>query len=156
MKVDYKDPNRVENTLLRSNVKVINPNTTIIYSCPVTLPGDDDTASVFVAPRGLGIEAGDVLSSPQAGGVMHKVNETTATGKTYFAHPVLFLFTLRNYVCMQPENKSTHSNMLRLLHFKHFKIREIVLGHVLNCFADNSDVGHFAVEGAFEHCLIYT
>jgi len=58
----------------------MDPNTTIIYSCSVTLPGDDGTTSVFVAARSLGIKAGDVLSSPQAGGVMHKVNETTTTG----------------------------------------------------------------------------
>jgi len=82
--VDYTDPNRIENTLLRSNVKVIDPNTTIIYSCPVMLPGRDETTSVFVAPRGLGIRAGDVLCSAQAGGVMHKVNLTSNTGKFSF------------------------------------------------------------------------
>ena len=100
---------------------------------------------MFVAPRSLGIKAGDVLSSPQAGGVMHKVNETTTTGKVYFAYPVLSLLTLRNYICMQSGSKSTHLNMLRLLHFKHFKIREIVLGHVVSCFAGNSHVDHFCV-----------
>ena len=82
--MDYKDPNRINNTLIKSNVKVIDPNTTIIYSCPVLLPGQDDATSVFVAPRGLGIKAGDVLSSAQAGGVMHMVNDTTTTGKMYF------------------------------------------------------------------------
>ena len=83
VEVDYTDPNRIENTLLRSNVKVINPNSTIIYSCPVMLPGRDDTTSVFVAPRGLGIKVGDVLSGAQAGGLMHRVNLTTNTGKIF-------------------------------------------------------------------------
>lgn len=81
--MDYTDPKRIQNTLLRSNVKVINPNSTIIYNCPVILPGRDDTTSVFVAPRGLGIKVGDVLSSAQAGGLMHKVNLTTNTGKIF-------------------------------------------------------------------------
>ncbi|XP_078343101.1 uncharacterized protein LOC144628871 isoform X1 [Oculina patagonica] len=80
VQVDYKDPNRINNTLIRSNVKVIDPNTTIIYSCPVILPGQDFETSVFVVPRGLEIKVGDVLSSAQAGGVMHKVNVTTTTG----------------------------------------------------------------------------
>jgi len=78
--VDYTDPNRINSTLLKSNVKVIDPNTAIIYSCPVLLPGQDDATSVFVAPRDLGIKVGDVLSSAQAGGVMHKVTDTTNTG----------------------------------------------------------------------------
>ena len=81
VQVDYTDPNRINNTLIKSNVKVIDPNITIIYSCPVLLPGQDDATSVFVAPRGVGIKVGDVLSSAQAGGVMHKVNDTTITGK---------------------------------------------------------------------------
>ncbi len=81
VQVDYTDPNRINNTLLRSNVKVIDPNTTIIYSCPVILPGQDDATSVFVVPRGLEIKVGDVLSSAQAGGVMHKVNDTKTLGK---------------------------------------------------------------------------
>jgi len=81
--VDYNDPNRINNTLIKDNVKVIDPNTTIIYSCPVLLPGQDDATSVFIAPRGLGIKAGDVISSAQAGGVMHRVNDTTNTGKIY-------------------------------------------------------------------------
>ena len=83
VQVDYTDPNRINSTLIKSNVKVIDPNTTIIYSCPVLLPGQDDATSVFVAPRDLGIKAGDVLSSAQAGGVMHKVNDTTIAGKIY-------------------------------------------------------------------------
>ncbi|XP_068732633.1 uncharacterized protein [Montipora capricornis] len=79
LKVDYKDTKRIENTMIRSNVKVINPDIATIYRCP-TSPDMDDRMSVFVAPRSLGIKIGDVLSSPQAGGLMHKVNETTNTG----------------------------------------------------------------------------
>ena len=81
VKVDYTDPKRINNTVLRSNVKVIDPNTTIIYSCPVLLPGRTDVTSVLILPRSLGIKAGDLLSSAQAGGVMHTVNETTFAGK---------------------------------------------------------------------------
>jgi len=87
--VDYADPNRIKNTVIKSNVKVINPNTTTVYSCPVLLPGQDEATSVFVAPRSLGIKVGDVLSSAQAGGVMHKVNDTTTTGKIYTSKTVI-------------------------------------------------------------------
>ena len=83
VQVDYTDPSRINSTLLKSNVKVIDPNSTIIYSCPVLLPGQDDATSMFVAPRGLGIKVGDVLSSAQARGVMHKVNDITNAGKIY-------------------------------------------------------------------------
>lgn len=79
--VDYTDPNRINNILIASNVKVIDPNTTIIYRCPVLIPDQDDVTSVFVVPKGLGIKVGDVLSSAQAGGIMHKVNDTTTIGK---------------------------------------------------------------------------
>ncbi len=81
VQVDFTDPNRINNTMLQSNVKVIDPNTTIIYSCPVILPGHDDATTVFVVPSGLKINVGDVLSSAQAGGVMHKVNDTTTIGR---------------------------------------------------------------------------
>lgn len=84
VQVDYADPKRIENTLLRSNVKVIDPNTTVIYNCPVHFPGREDTTSIFVAPRGLGIKVGDVLTSAQAGGLMHKVNDTATIGKFVF------------------------------------------------------------------------
>lgn len=83
--MDYTDPNRINNTLIKNNVKVIDPNATIIYNCPVLLPGQDDATSVFITPRSLGIKAGDVLSSAQAGGVMHKVNDSTNTGKIHMS-----------------------------------------------------------------------
>ena len=87
--MDYADPNRINNTVIKSNVKVIDPNTTIVYSCPILLPGQDEATSVFVTPRGLGIKVGDVLSSAQAGGVMHKVNDTMTTGKVYISKIVI-------------------------------------------------------------------
>ena len=83
VKVDYTDSNRIENTMLRSNVKVINPNTTRIYSCPVMIPDAEGTTTLIIAPRSLDVKTGDVLSSPQAGGLMHKVNETTTAGRKF-------------------------------------------------------------------------
>ena len=35
----------------------------------------------LVAPRSLGIKVGDVISSAQAGGIMHKVNKTASVGE---------------------------------------------------------------------------
>jgi hypothetical protein len=79
--VDYTDKSRINSTQLRSNVKVIDPNISTIYNCPVLLPGKDEITSVFVAPRELGIKVGHVVTSKQAGGMMHKVNQTNHLGK---------------------------------------------------------------------------
>ena len=34
---------------------------------------EEDPSLIFVAPKALDVKAGDILSSPQAGGIMHKI-----------------------------------------------------------------------------------
>ena len=73
MLVDYNDPQRIKNVQLAKNVKIVEPNETIIYACPMTWDVKEDPSLIFVAPKALDVKAGDILSSPQAGGIMHKI-----------------------------------------------------------------------------------
>ena len=50
---------------------------------------------MFVAPGGLDIRDGDVLTSAQAGGVMHKVNMTTNIGKGFLSGSFKVIFNVR-------------------------------------------------------------
>ncbi|KAK2547024.1 hypothetical protein P5673_033222 [Acropora cervicornis] len=58
---------------LAKNVKIVEPNETVIYACPITSDVEKDPSLLFVAPKALDVKAGDILSSPQAGGIMHKI-----------------------------------------------------------------------------------
>lgn len=49
---------------------------------------------MFVAPGGLDIRDGDVLTSAQAGGVMHKVNMTTNIGKGFLSGSFKVIFNV--------------------------------------------------------------
>ena len=73
MMVDYSNPQRIKNMQLAKNVKIVEPNETVIYACPITSDVEEDPSMLFVAPKALDVEAGDILSSPQAGGIMHKI-----------------------------------------------------------------------------------
>ena len=73
MIVDYTDPQRSENVELAENVKFVEPNTTVIYACPVIMAEHKKMSLVFVAPKVLDVQADDILCSPQAGGIMHKI-----------------------------------------------------------------------------------
>ena len=73
MIVDYTDPQRNENVELAENVKFVEPNVTVIYACPVIMAQHQEISLVFVAPKVLDVQAGDILCSPQAGGIMHKI-----------------------------------------------------------------------------------
>ena len=62
-------------------MKTINPNNTVIYNCPVVFPGRDFPSPVLVIPDiGINLERNDVVSSPQAGGIMHVVDELAKEG----------------------------------------------------------------------------
>lgn len=80
VQVDYTDPKRVNNVELAKNVKLVEPNTTTIYACPVMLDRQEKVSLVFVAPTVLEVEKGDILCSPQAGGIMHKITAEITDG----------------------------------------------------------------------------
>lgn len=86
--MDYTDHQRMNNVELAKNVKLVDPNNTIIYSCPVTMDEQQDMSLVFVSPKHLDIRESDILCSPQAGGIMHKIVKAAIDGK-----PMLMLQT---------------------------------------------------------------
>ena len=66
---------------LAQNVKFVEPNTTVIYACPVFMAEHKEMSLVFVAPEALGVQVGDILCSPQAGGIMHKIVAEVSDGE---------------------------------------------------------------------------
>ena len=86
MKVDYTDPERRNNVELADNLKLVEPNDTIIYACPVIMAKQDELSLILVAPNVLNIQAGDIVSSPQAGGILHKIVKEVNDGKYSAAH----------------------------------------------------------------------
>ena len=81
LRINYENPERAKNIEFRANVKIINPNTTVIYNCPVVFPGRDSPSPVLVIPDiGIHLKRNDVVSSPQAGGIMHVVDEVAKEG----------------------------------------------------------------------------
>ena len=79
--MDYTDPQRSKNVELAENVKFVEPNTTVIYACPVIMAERKEISLVFVAPKVLDVQAGDILCSPQAGGIMHKITAEVTDGE---------------------------------------------------------------------------
>ena len=80
--VDYTDPERSKNVELAENVKFVEANTTVIYACPVIMAQQQVRSLVFVAPKVLEVQAGDILCSPQAGGIMHKIVAEVSDGES--------------------------------------------------------------------------
>ena len=66
---------------LAENVKFVEANTTVIYACPVIMAQHKEISLVFVAPKALKVQAGDILCSPQAGGIMHKIVAEVSDGE---------------------------------------------------------------------------
>ena len=61
--MDYTDSQRVNNVQLAKNVKIVEPNSTIIYACPVILEGAKRISPVFVTPKVLNVGEGDIVQS---------------------------------------------------------------------------------------------
>ena len=83
--MDYTDSQRVNNVQLAKNVKIVEPNSTIIYACPVILEGAERISPVFVTSKVLNVGEGDILCSPQAGGIMHKIVTEYTDGMHYLS-----------------------------------------------------------------------
>lgn len=79
--MDYTDPQRTKNVELAKNVKLVQPNTTTIYVCPVLMDEQQEMSLVFVAPKTLDVKEQDIVCSPQAGGIMHKIVKVVGIGK---------------------------------------------------------------------------
>ncbi|XP_035690544.1 uncharacterized protein LOC118425664 [Branchiostoma floridae] len=83
----YNDTTRIEKILIGHNVKYVPSDDNILYRCPVRFSSWG--ATMFVNEGNLDIRIGQVLSSPQANGVLHKVEQVTKTGDytVTVAHP---------------------------------------------------------------------
>ena len=81
MRVDYNDPQRSNNVEVADNVKFVEPNSLVIYACPVILANQEKTSLIFVAQKILDVQVGDILCSPQAGGIMHKIVSEVTDGE---------------------------------------------------------------------------
>ena len=80
VQVDYTDSQRVNNIQLSKNLKIVQPNTTTIYTCSVMVEEQQKRELVFVAPKILDVKEGDILCSPQAGGIMHRIVTEVSNG----------------------------------------------------------------------------
>ncbi|XP_078681771.1 protein bark beetle-like [Branchiostoma floridae x Branchiostoma belcheri] len=83
----YNDTTRIEKILIGHNVEYVPLEGNILYRCPVRFSSWG--ATMFVNEGDLDIRIGQVLSSPQANGVLHKVEQVIKTdGYTVIvAHP---------------------------------------------------------------------
>ncbi|CAH1231914.1 TNXB [Branchiostoma lanceolatum] len=83
----YNDTTRIEKILVGHNVEYVPLEDNILYRCPVRLSSWG--ATMFVNEGELDIRIGQVLSSPQANGVLHKVEQVIKTGvyTMIVAHP---------------------------------------------------------------------
>ncbi|CAH1252389.1 TNC [Branchiostoma lanceolatum] len=83
----YNDTTRIEKILVGHNVEYVPLEGNILYRCPVRFSSWG--ATLFVIEGDLDIRIGQVLSSPQANGVLHTVEQVLETeGYTVIvAHP---------------------------------------------------------------------
>ncbi|CAH1273220.1 TNC [Branchiostoma lanceolatum] len=83
----YNDTTRIEKVLTGHNVKYVPSDGAPLYHCQVRFSSWG--ATLFIQEGELDVQLGQVLSSPQAGGVLHKVEQVVAEGAYTLvaAHP---------------------------------------------------------------------
>ncbi|XP_019614633.1 PREDICTED: uncharacterized protein LOC109462522 [Branchiostoma belcheri] len=83
----YNDTTRIEKILIGHNLEYVPLEGNILYRCPVRFSSWG--ATMFVNEGDLDIRIGQVLSSPQANGVLHKVEQVLKTDSytVIVAHP---------------------------------------------------------------------
>ncbi|XP_078611887.1 uncharacterized protein LOC144882156 isoform X2 [Branchiostoma floridae x Branchiostoma japonicum] len=83
----YNDTTRIEKVLTGHNVKYVPADGDPLYHCQVRFSSWG--ATLFIQEGELDVQLGQVLSSPQAGGVLHKVEQVVTEGAYTLvaAHP---------------------------------------------------------------------
>ncbi|XP_019640296.1 PREDICTED: uncharacterized protein LOC109482072 [Branchiostoma belcheri] len=83
----YNDTTRIEKILTAHNVKYVPSDGDPLYHCRVRFSSWG--ATLFIQEGELDVQLGQVLSSPQAGGVLHKVEQVVTEGAYTLvaAHP---------------------------------------------------------------------
>ena len=82
MKKNYGDDSRINQIVPKSNVKLINSDDLKLYGCPV-----EDTFVIVAKQSKMKFRKDDVISSTQAEGIFHKVQDVTNTGKSLYMPP---------------------------------------------------------------------
>ena len=72
---DYKDNSRINKVVPMSNVKLINSIDLKLYGCPV-----EDSLVIVTKQSSMKLKKEDVISSAQAEGVFHKIQDIIYTG----------------------------------------------------------------------------
>lgn len=74
---DYSDESRINNIVASKKLKLITGKEATLYKCPAK------RGSVIVAKKDVLIgNSGDIISSTQAQGILHKVSNVAYQGKT--------------------------------------------------------------------------
>ena len=73
---DYADNSRINQIVPKSNVKLINSEDLKLYACPI-----DDTLVIVAKQSSIKFRKDDVISSTQAEGIFHKIQDVTNTGR---------------------------------------------------------------------------
>lgn len=71
---NYNDTTRIQNTIFNDNVKVIPPEK-ILYFCPYRVTSDpsEDKYLFISTVKKLSLKVGDIMTSAQSDGIMHKI-----------------------------------------------------------------------------------
>ena len=85
MKKNYGDDSRINQIVPKSNVKLINSDDLKLYGCPV-----EGTFVIVAKQSKMKFRKDDVISSTQAEGVFHKIQDVTKTGEYVHAEHVAF------------------------------------------------------------------
>ncbi|XP_006819220.2 uncharacterized protein LOC100368335 [Saccoglossus kowalevskii] len=71
---DYSDPTRILNSALKDNVKQIDVNDAVLYSCPALNVNDEVDDSLLIVTRDIiNVQEGDIISSAQSEGILHEI-----------------------------------------------------------------------------------
>ncbi len=73
---NYADISRINQIVLMSNVKLINSDDLELYACPV-----EDNLVIVAKQSRIKFRKEDVISSTQAEGIFHKIQDIISTGK---------------------------------------------------------------------------
>lgn len=79
---NYRNENRIYNTVFKKNVKRVSKNT-LIYFCPYKLsdmPKDERQLFITMTKQKLSFKTGDIITSAQSDGIMHKVDHIITVG----------------------------------------------------------------------------
>ncbi len=77
---EYGDTTRIQKAEILDDVHVFKKSSGIVYKCPVVGDGEMEDHVLFVTSRRADILVGQIISSEQAEGVLHRVGSVTDKG----------------------------------------------------------------------------